>query len=93
MAYAIPSGEFADDVPQGVSTFERFTVYQKTAPGAGTPKVQISGDGGTTWHDVAAFGAGGFLTVTDLATHARVHGGSGAAGVYSLRGLYSHESG
>lgn len=92
MARQVSSASITDDAKYDVSSFESFTVFKTTAPGSGTPTIQISDDG-TTWHDVAAFGAGGYLHVQACAAWVRVHGGSGSPGAYVVRGLYSHDGG
>jgi hypothetical protein len=92
MAHQIASPSFSDNAVEDVSRYSYFTVYQTTAPGTGTPNVQISEDG-TTWHTVGPFGSGGFLHVTAVALKCRVNGGSGAAGAYVIRGIYADEGG
>lgn len=92
MAVEIQGPAFTDDVSQSVGSYNSFTVYVVTAPGAGTLEVDISPDG-THWFKVANVPASNYLTVTDAAAYARVHGGSGTAGSYVIRGIYSHEGG
>jgi len=92
MARKQPPLSATDDVPEDVRVFEHFTVYRVTAPGTGTPNVQISPDG-TNWFTVGPFNANGYLTVTDDCAYMRVHGGSGTAGAYQIVGIYSHDGG
>lgn len=91
MAHNILSPSQADDAVYDVSRFNGFTVYEMTAPGAGTPKVQLSPDG-STWFDAASF-TSGIAVVTAIGVKARVHGGSGTPGAYLIVGQYAHDGG
>lgn len=92
MALHTTSGSLTDGSVYDVSSYISFTVYRVTAPGTGTPNIQISLDG-TTWYTVGPFNTNGYLTVGDVAARVRVNGGSGTAGAYVIRGLRSQDGG
>lgn len=92
MALHTTSPTITDDAVYDTSSFISFTVYRVTAPGTGTPNVQVSFDG-NQWYTVGPFNASGYLTVGDIAARVRIHGGSGTPGAYIIRALRNQDGG